>query len=351
MNGRSVVTGFMALALTVAGIQPASAQESSTPTVSAQSVESKSWIKLAGTKCQLNDGAGSLRLASYSLVSDAGQQYEGYLREGDRFVKTPYRVALVAPGQRWVAGIPGYELWKAKKKIDLIDQQSRRKYTIPLPALVRSAEWSPDGRTLLLTAHEKRRGELVVIGFITVNVADRVPRLVKVGPRNVASRFYFAGRSDRVLARYNDADDSSPKSRLAVYDLRGKPRRYYTGVGAPGGASATQIFSPSGRLFATAVRDAYNVKTEEIRIVDASTGKILHRIRGKNIYDFMGWYDDEHIIVKRARVGVQVSKNYQLFQRVDLSGKADLDLIKEKLVFNVAEYKPHLDWVDFVRPN
>src|SRR5690606_38091054 len=127
--------------------------------------------------------------------------------------------------------------------------------------------------------------------------------------------------------------------------------RYYTGVGAPGGASATQIFSPSGRLFATAVRDAYNVKTEEIRIVDASTGKILHRIRGKNIYDFMGWYDDEHIIVKRARVGVQVSKNYQLFQRVDLSGKADLDLIKEKLVFNVAEYKPHLDWVDFVRPN
>jgi len=353
MRFRPIVTTFTALALTMAGVQPAAAQEPSTLDVRARSIESRPWIKLAGTAAQLNDRAGSLRLASYALVSDAGQKLEGYLREGDRFVKTPYREALVAPGGRWVAGVPGYELWEAKKKIDLIDRRTRRKYTISLPAPVTSPEWSSDGRTLLLTAYQEHRDEsLTIIGFITLSVADRVPRLVKAGPRHTVAdwsigreyRFFFAGRPDRVLARHNDADDGSSRSRLAVYDLSGRRLRYYTGAGSPDEWSAAQVFSPSGRLFGTVVRDDDSTRAE-IRIVSASTGKVLRRIRGKDIRGFAGWYGDRHIIVKRER------GRSQLFQRVDLSGRADLDLIEEKLIFNGAEYDPHLERVNFVRPN
>ncbi|MGP3932513.1 hypothetical protein [Nonomuraea sp. KM88] len=348
---RPVATTFMALALTMAAVQPASAQGTSTPTVHVRSIASKPWIKLAGTSGRLNDERGAVRLASYSLIFDAGQGYYGYLREGDRFVRTPYREALAAPGQRWVAGIPDHRLWLPMKKIDLIDRQSRRTYTISLPAPVTSPEWSPDGRTLLLTAYDKHRdGSLTIIGFITLNVADRVPRLVRAGPRHTVSdwsigrafRFYFAGRSGRVLATHNDADPSSARSRIAVYDLRGKLRRFYSGVGAFDEWSAVTVSSPSGRLFATVVRkDGDRV---QIGIVEASTGKILHRI-GKDVRAFAGWYDDEHIIVKRVH-GLT-----QLFQRVHLSGRAGLDLIKERLVVGPADYEPHLERVNFVRPN
>ncbi|MER6946454.1 hypothetical protein ABT294_20710 [Nonomuraea sp. NPDC000554] len=351
MYFRQVATTFMAVALTMAGVQSASAQEPSTRTAGVQSVESRPWIKLAGTSGKLNDEPGAVRLASYSLVFDAGQGYYGYLREGDRFGKTPYREALVAPGQRWVAGIPDHRLWLAMKKIDLIDRQSRRKYTISLPAPVTSPEWSPDGRTLLLTAYKEHRdGSLTIIGFITLNVADRVPHLVKAGPRHRVSdwsigrafRFYFAGESGRVLAAHDDANFPSSKSRIAVYDLRGKLRRFYTGVGVFDEWSAITVFSPSGRLFATLLRKDDN--NAQIGIVEASTGKILHRT-GKDVRAFAGWYDDEHIIVKRVH-GLT-----QLYQRVNLSGSADLDLVKERLTVGPADYEPHLERVDFVRPN
>jgi len=45
----------------------------------------------------------------------------------------------------------------------------------------------------------------------------------------------------------------------------------------------------------------------------------------------------------------QVRGKTQTFQRVNFSGIADLDLIKEKLIAGPADYKPHLERVNFVR--
>ncbi|MFI6908735.1 hypothetical protein ACIBKY_46255 [Nonomuraea sp. NPDC050394] len=331
---RIMATAFAAIAITLSGVQvPAGAQ----------SVETRLWTKLAGTAGKVDDRAGTVKLASYSLIFDAGQQYHGYLRMGGRFVKTRYREALVAPGQRWVAGIPDPRLWLPQQKIDLIDRKNGRTHPVRLPAPATSPEWSPDGRTLLLTAYDKHRdGSLTIIGFITMNVADRVPRLVKAGPRHrVANwsigrefRFYFAGTSRQVLAVHG-------KNRISLYGMNGKPRKVYKNVGGLAEWTAATVFSPSGRLFATVLRT--NDKGSQIGIVEASTGKILHRT-GQDIDAFAGWYDDEHIIVRRFQ-----GRNQVVFQRADLSGKADLDLIRERLIVGVADYAPHLERVNFVR--
>ncbi|MFD2355282.1 hypothetical protein ACFSTC_47530 [Nonomuraea ferruginea] len=139
-------------------------------------------MRLAGTVGTVNDGL-PVRLASYSLIWDAYQAFHGYLREGRTFVKTRYREALVAPGGRWVAGVPDRRLWRATEKIDLIDRGTGRTHAVRMPAPVTSPEWSADGGTLLLTAYRKHRdGALTVIGFVTLDARDRVPRLVRTGP-------------------------------------------------------------------------------------------------------------------------------------------------------------------------
>ncbi|GAA3813630.1 hypothetical protein GCM10022226_37990 [Sphaerisporangium flaviroseum] len=351
MRVRSIAAAAAVMVVAVVMAQSASAQTprsplSSPPAADVRSAAAGRSIKLAGTSGQLNDMAGGpVRLASYSLVFDAGQGHYGYLRKGDRFVRTPYREALVSPGERWVAGIPDYRLWLAQRKVDLIDRRSGRKHTIPLHAPVTSPQWSPDGRTLLLTAYKPHRdGSLTITGFVTMNVTDRTPHLVKAGPRHHVAhweigrlfRFYFTGDARGVLAMH-DGQDIAPKDRrIAAYGLDGKRRGFYTGVGTLDEWHTVDPFSPSGRLFATFVRSG------RIGIVEASTGKIVHRI-GHDIRTFAGWYDDEHLIVSRQHAGTHV------YQRVDFSGTGDIELITENLVPGPAEYKPHLERVNFVR--
>ncbi|MEU8245601.1 hypothetical protein [Nonomuraea sp. NPDC048916] len=335
---KSVVAALAAMVVAVAGA-PAAHPAASEPRV-----------KLAGTSGEVRDTARGPVLASYSLVFDAGQGHYGYLREGGRFVKTRYREALVAPGERWVAGIPDNRLWVPVKTIDLMDRGSGRTYKVRLPAPVTSPEWSSDGRTLLLTAYRPHSdGSLTIIGFVTLNVADRVPRLVRTGPRHRvafwdigrAHRFYFAGDAGRVMAMHDEPGVAPGGLRIAVYDLRGERRRFYTGVGALDEWHTVTPFSPSGKLFATFVRGGDD--GGRIAVVEASTGRIVRRI-GDDIHAIAGWYDDTHLIVQRKR-----SRGQVVYQRVSLSGGADLDLIKERLIAGPAEYEPHLERVNFVR--
>lgn len=333
MNVKLIAAVLAAAVTVVIGAPPTTAGTAAT-----------SPIKLAGTKARLAETAGQpARLASYALIFDAGQQYDGYLRAGDRFVKTAYREALVAPGERWAVGIPDSRLWLAQKKIDLIDRRSGTKHRITLPAPVTSPQWSPDGRTVLFTAQRTHRdGSLTATGFITLNVTDRKPRLVKAGPRPRLRdwsigrdfRFYFTGRADGVMAMHD-------AKRIAVYDLDGTRRRLYTGIGVLDGWHTVTPFSPSGRYFATFVRKGED--GGQVGIVEASTGKVVHRIGG-DVTAIAGWYDDQHVILSWLRPLRQV------YRQVHVSGTVVRDLITEKLVRGPADYLPHLARVDFVRP-
>ncbi|MEV0594925.1 hypothetical protein [Nonomuraea cavernae] len=140
---------------------------------------------------------------------------------------------------------------------------------------------------------------------------------------------------------HDERGGAPARLRIAVYDLSGERRGFYTGVGSLDEWHTVTPFSPSGRFFATFVRSVE--KGGRIGIVDASTGKIVHRI-GKDIHAIAGWYDDEHVIVRRKRSREQV-----VYQWVPLSGGAGFDLIKERLIPGPAEYEPHLDRVNFVR--
>ncbi|WP_433345533.1 hypothetical protein ACQP25_24345 [Microtetraspora malaysiensis] len=354
MDIRSIIATIATTTVLMTGVPAATAQPGENPAARMLTAQTRApaagrWATLAGTSGKFRD-SGRVRLLSYSLVFDAGQGHYGYLREGDRFVKTRYREAPVAPGERWAVGIPDYRLFIPVRRIDLIDRKNGRTHTVRMPARVTSPQWSPDGRTVLLTAYVPHSdGSLTIIGFVTVNVADRTARLVRTGPRHRVSdwaigrdfRFYFTGDGRGVMAMHDGTDVAPDRTRIAVYDLGGTLRRFYTGVGTLDGSETVTPFSPSGRWFATFLGNSGD-SGGEVGIVEAATGKVVSRFAG-DIGAIAGWYDEEHLIVKRQRGRAHV------YLRVDLSGAQALELIREKLIPGPAEYKPHLGRVDFVR--
>jgi hypothetical protein len=293
-------------------------------------------ITLSGTSATLDDASGPARLASYVLTSDAGNRSVGYLRVRDAFVKTPYRQVAVAKGGRWAAGVPGYKSYLPAHRIVLIDRVRHAEYSVRTPVGVTSAQWSPDGRRLLLTAFRPRDTSYKTIGFVTMTVTGRTPRLVKAGPGwtgmwdlETYGLFYWNADGTGVLSALPNYHD------VAAYDLSGHRTRLYRDVGYLEGP-ANSLFSPSGRLFVSAGDGRF-------AIVDADTGKVVHRLHG----GFRGWYDDDRVIVMRRTDVAPPIRPTATFRLVSLGGKAGPILIRERLRYLSADYAPHLRWVDF----
>ncbi|GAA3805855.1 hypothetical protein GCM10022226_27460 [Sphaerisporangium flaviroseum] len=263
------------------------------------------------------------------------------------FVRTPYRQVSVSKSGRWAAEVPGYKRYLPANRIVLIDRVRHKEYSVKMPVGATSAQWSPDGRTLLLTAYRMRGTAYKTIGFVTINVTERKPRLVKAGSAwtvsdwDVGMKGGFFWNADGTGVMSTLKNDKG----IAAYNLSGGRTRVYTGVGSLE-ARVTSLFSPSGRQFVS-LGGGDSSYTRAILIVDAETGKVVHRLRG----GFQGWYDDNHVIVM-YRTAVQPSAvPTSTFRLVSLDGKAGMVLIQEQLRYTnaIADYKAHIAWLDFSR--
>ncbi|MEU6407496.1 hypothetical protein [Microbispora sp. NPDC046933] len=307
------------------------------------------WIELAGTSAQLDDAGGRLpRLESYVLTEDADNSNVSCLRVGNTFLKTPYRQTPVAKGGRWAAGVPDHRQYLPADRIVLIDRVHHRDHTVKLPVRATSAQWSPNGRTLLLTAYRKKGSDYRAIGFITVDVRERKPKLVEAGDTwsigagesDRDGRFFWNGDGTGVLSMLKD------DAGIAVYDLDGRRTRVYRGIGRLSG-HITSLFSPSGRWFVSAGEGK-----APLQIVDTATGKIAHRLPGA----FQGWYDEDHVVTERRSVPRPSDAATKMptvtFRIVGLDGRPGKILVKEKIRHNDSwsGYKPHIEWLDFVPP-
>ncbi|WP_157252767.1 hypothetical protein [Nonomuraea typhae] len=341
MYGRLALTIIVALAMIAA---PGQATASSA---------ASSWVKLAGTSAKLNDVRGPVRLASYVLVYDAGNANVAYLRTGKTFVKTRYRQVQVSKGGRWAAGVPGYGRYVPATSVVLIDRERGKEYVIKTPAGVTSAQWSPDGRTVLLTAYRTRGRGYQAIGFITIDVSDRRPRLVKAGSPwtvfdwDVGDRERFFWNADGTGVMATLTQDKG----IAAYDLNGRRARVYAGVGWLQG-QVTSLFPVSGRYFVSVERHEGSHEQTTL-IIEADSGEVAHRISGGS---FRGWYDDNHVIMAfqteaKPPTGPNRKGPRSTYRLVGVDGKAGMTLIKEQIYINesVSGYKPSIAWLDFPR--
>ncbi|WP_214408848.1 hypothetical protein [Sphaerisporangium fuscum] len=347
---RRIVVGLV-VAGVVVPVAAQAAEASGTPltttarhgsTPAAESGGAGRAIPLVGTVGTVREEKGAAHLASYVLESDGGNDHVAYLRSGDRFVRTPYREAVVSPDGRWVAGVPGHLRYRPADEIVLIDRTGNRKYTVRTPRGVAAPQWSPDGKRVLLTAYKSTK----TVGFITIDVAHRVPALSETGKPRPAQqigadgRFFWNGDGSGVMRSEEDGS-------IALYGLTGRRTRLYKRAGTvEEWNSPPSLFSPSGRTFATYLDDGTG-KDREIGVVDASTGRVVHRVRG-GFTGFFGWYGDDRLIVRYEGKG---EPRPVAFRYLDLAGKARGTLVKEKLVLGPgnADFTAQITRLQFMR--
>lgn len=288
------------------------------------------WIRLPGTQAQLNDLVDApVQVDGYATVGDGPQKF--YKRRGGTFVKVTGSPEDLSPDGRWrVAWRYPRGFRTPLRKITLIDRRSDRRATIRLPVDTGAPRWSPDSRSLLLTAYRPVTIDGTSIysrtGFVTVSVADRRVRVVKVRPAVVPAEVDLYGRfswtPDGKSVLGNLQPGRLDYHSLALYDLRGARKRVYEDVGEVAYIHSPAPFSPSGRLFATKTQKPFGGE-DSIRVVDLRTGDVLFHRAADLLTDFYGWYDENHLILS------YLDKNMAMtYKVVDFSGEPGITLIK-----------------------
>ncbi|MFD7713955.1 WD40 repeat domain-containing protein [Streptomyces sp. NPDC059786] len=263
--------------------------------------------------------AGDVALAAYFTYStDKQTKDRGVLRrtywlldqETGKYVKAAkWSVLDVAPGMRTAAVL---EDDLPAKRIGLLDLYTGKvERWIPVDRGVASVEFSEDGSKLLATTYDEnpdllyradydsdgdgknndwmpRYGETSRTGFYVVDVDSGETSWSRVSgvtdDMNVRQDFEFSDDATRVWAGL------STEPGIQYFDLRGNK------AGPPAGemyrrGSVVAGLSPDGKLVAGDF--AGTDKTTASEILDARTGRRLHKVHGQQL---LAWVDDKRLI-------------------------------------------------------
>ncbi|MFI6318060.1 serine/threonine protein kinase [Nonomuraea sp. NPDC050556] len=145
--------------------------------------------------------------------------------------------------------------------------------------------WSRDSTKLLLNVGRNISGKWHTSGYAVITVGRKDARLVTLKglPRDTDFGFDPAGTGIVALS------SSASRQTMRFYDLDGRQRRTLANVG---GGYAKDLFSPSGRLFAT---DCPGMSSSDHCVFDATSGGEQARFASSCDYQ-EGWYDEKHLL-------------------------------------------------------
>ncbi|MDG4822591.1 hypothetical protein O7635_12085 [Asanoa sp. WMMD1127] len=182
----------------------------------------------------------------------------------------------------------------------------------------RGVEWSPDGREVLITSLGKDEpGGFTVVDSKTFDESRFVP-MVDIQSLNARGLGFFWSRDGRSIGHTLTTSDtgSDPDRALGIrfYDLSGRTLRTVE-LDGTAAVRTTADVSPDGRR-AVAVDDWGN---RHVRIVDLESGAVIGEFAGSGV---VGWYDDEHLVLRNNDELQVVDFTGQVVRRVP--GSANL---------------------------
>jgi hypothetical protein len=237
-----------------------------------------------------------LDLVRYEVVDGAGRTVLGYDRTTGRYqpVGAPPPDTATAPAG-YTATIYGEPY--QPRGVRLTDKRTGKSRNVPINAYdVTAPQWSPDGRTLLVTINDKDENRN---GFALVDPAAGTATLRWIGDEFDSYYYLFTWHPDGkhvILAladRSNGGEDKPDKvAAWQLFDLDGRP-----GARLPvrGTITGTGVWSPSGRYAVVdGVVDATGARIGHRVVVDVATGRTLVDLppdRGA------WWLGDEQLLV------------------------------------------------------
>jgi len=252
----------------------------------------------------LDPSTGTYRELEYDTAALSPDGQTVLVAEGNNGVASPYRAGLLdleTGNVRWIT---------------LTDEDVRLN---PF-----SARWSPDGGRVLLE-REAPKGTDPAAGFAIVDASTLESTYVRI--REPASEdvtreglAWMPDGDGLVGTLYRSAvaeSDTSGPIGLRVYDLDGDVVR---DIPVAGSAHGERSFAPDGRRVALATGEAV-LWTNLARVVDVSSGTVVAEVPLAERSTLLGWYDDDHLVVRPINTDRTGTVAPRPLQVVDLTGR------------------------------
>jgi len=217
--------------------------------------------------------------------------------ETGRYEEVPYTEVVPSPDGRQVLVRQGDNSRQHPLRAGVMDRATGQVRWIDTyaGALGRDGEWSPDGRRILLTERPKQGPW----GFVIVDASTLEATFVEapLAPETDTLGLGFVWTPDGehvalTLARNVGGElGTDAVTGIQFFDLSGRPVRT---IEATGALSASTDFSPDGTRIA--LSDPHG--GEEVQIVTATTGQVVERVLLPTPGVIVGWYDDDHLMVR-----------------------------------------------------
>ncbi|MEU8379729.1 protein kinase [Streptosporangium sp. NPDC048865] len=262
-----------------------------TPTPTGPAVpEADRTIKLPGSSLTLHESdRDPIKLSSYSLDWDKTL----YVRErgGERFVKNGkyFQYTVNADGTRALATDRMYDA-QSYAIVSIVDHRSGAASRIRItkaPVYPTLPQWSPDGRSGLVTLYEAVGDISKEYGFAIIDVATKKARVVRVKEKDAGKWSYFWRGDGRAVGTWALTGKTQ---RIRFYDTQGTVLQTLLDVGTPITVEGDDI-SPSGSSLLTYCKES---KKEICVWSTGSDAPARVRIPFET-ERLIGWYDDEHI--------------------------------------------------------
>ncbi|MEU6714579.1 protein kinase [Nonomuraea sp. NPDC046802] len=220
-----------------------------------------------------------------------------------------YRDPVLSPDGSLLAAVYAFPKYAPDNpnEVKFTDRVNGTRFSVPTvnpPLLVKSPEWSRDGRRLLLTAYTEDE----VVGLVVVDVAARRSTLTRVETPGTGTNSSYVWLPDGTgVAR------RAGETEVGVYGLNGALLRTYREAVAPD--NTDQWFSPSGRRLA-----AICPGKAAACLLDTSTGTRQARVPLPAGSVLWGWFNEDHLLIyqdDRVTIIDQAGRPARLLAQLD----------------------------------